>query len=590
MIKNMYIITLLLLALAIVGCQKDSVEFIPNNNQSEFTKSNIFGIVLDENDNAVENATINYRGEVIQSDQYGIYTFNNVDIDSKHNVLNISKNGYHLHSRTFRSKNNNTVQLRSKILPLEFNYDFQSAQGGIISKDNASVTFKANSIVYEENGADYQGEVKVAMHYSNSDENDLYLTLPGDLSTINQQNEIQSQIFYGAVSVVLQSPDGQMLQIKNDHLATLKLTTPSNALESNLSAGSFDHNLGLWKEEALAIDDNGTLVAELPHFTWWNIYKSIPHIIIDGRVIDQNGTPLSNMYIRVYNDDDYISCYGSIDSDGTFGGLVPQGESLRFKIYDIGGGCDLNQPVYDSTIGPFSQDTPLADIVIVLDNSTLCTVTGTVVDCDGIAITDGFIKLGDTYFQVTNGEFDASIVVCDNEPINFIATNRASQLSSTLITVNAPGTNTLATISVCDSQADFLTLNCDEINLALNMNEQIDLMNSNSQNQTYLGFSGATTKSDTFYTILFTHFLPPTNNFDEGSYTIHNTNVAEMGITIRQVDNIQFDRQFKFESATLNITQGGGVGDVIKGNYTYKGTDIQSNNIYDFYGTFQILY
>ena len=583
---------IVLLTLITIGCQKDSTEFTPDGNQSQFVTANIFGVVLDENDDPVENAEISYRGNQTISDKNGVYTLNGVNIDSDHNVLNISKDGYHLHSRTFRSKSDNTVQLRSEMIRLEFQQSFQSSAGGTLVVEGASVEFVANSIVTE-SGDEYQGEVKVAMTYISDDTDKIATRLPGDLSTITKDDQIQSQEFYGAVSVVLQSPDGQKLQIKDGSTAILKISAPDGLNASNTNAGWFDHSIGLWQEESAGTLVGGDVVVEVSHFTWWHIYKSIPHIIISGRVVDQNGTAITNKYIHVFNEDGYVVSTGILNADGTFGGLVPADMNLTFEIYDYSGGCDFPQWIYSDVIGPYSQDTQLGDITITLDGTTLCTVTGTAVDCDGNSITDGFVRLANSYHQITDGSFNASIVVCDNDPVRFVAVDRSSQLSSDAVMVDAPGLTDLSTVSVCGNQADFLTVNCTDLNMELTMLENLQMFyDSNPSDFNYFGFGGSTIDNDLRYDFFMLYQLPTATTFEEGEYLIgpDGSPVTEFAFAVSDTATNTFVNQFILETGSVTITSGGGEGDVIKGSYTYNGRHSITGILYNFYGEFQILY
>ena len=593
MIKKMQIALLLLITLAIVGCQKDSIEFVPNENQSELITANIFGVVLDEDNNPVEGASISYRGNHVLSDKYGIYSFNSIDIDSKHNVLNITKDGYHLHSRTFRSKSGKTIQLRSKMVALQFEQSFQSSAGGNMIIDGASVEFKPNSIVLEDNEAPYQGEVKVAMLYVSSELENIGEILPGDLSTINTKNEIQSQAFYGAVSIVLQSPDGQQLQIKEGNTATLKINTPNGSIGSTTNAGSFDHSLGLWQEESFGTVIGGDVTVEVSHFTWWYISDIVPGIILDGRVVDQNGNGIPDKHVGVYNENGHIAAYGTLESDGTFSGLVPADQNLTFVVYDHGGGCDLPQNIFSLDIGPYSQDTQFGDIVVVLDETTLCSVSGTAIDCDDNAITDGFVRLGNSIFPLTDGTFDASILACNNSPIPFVATDRVSQKSSNLILVDAPGDTDLSTLSVCGNQADFISINCNDLNMSLVLNDDLNMFYDDTPSDfNYFGFGGKTIENDFRYDFFMLYFLPNTTTYDEGEYLIGpgDIPVTEYVFAVSEDSSNIFINQYALESGSVTISSGGGEGDVIKGSYTYNGRDSISGILYNFYGEFQILF
>ena len=589
----MHIAIALLLTIAIIGCQKDSIEFTPSENQSQFVTADIFGVVMDENNDPVQNASISYRGSQVMSDQYGVYTLNGVEIDSKHNVLNISKDGYHLHSRTFRSKSGKTIQLRSKMVALQFEQSFQSNTGGNMIIDGASVKFKPNSIVLEDSEAPYQGEVKVAMLHISSELENIAEILPGDLSTINTKNEIQSQAFYGAVSIVLQSPDGQHLQIKEGNTATLKINTPNGSIASTTNAGSFNHDLGLWQEESIGTVNGGVVTVEVSHFTWWYISDIVPGIILDGRVVDQNGNGIPDKYVGVYNENGHIAAYGTLESDGTFSGLVPVDQNLTFVVYDHGGGCDFPQNIFSEDIGPYSQDTQLGDIVLVLDETTLCSVSGTAVDCDNNVITDGFVKLGNSIFPLTDGTFDASILVCDNDPIAFFATDRVSQQSSNLVMVDAPGDTNLSTISVCGNQADFISINCTDLNMSLNLNDNLQLFYDDTPSDyNYFGLGGNTIENDFRYDFFMLYHVPTATTYEEGEYLIGpgGSPVSEYVFAVSDNTTNFFINEYKLESGSVTITSGGGVGDVIKGTYTYNGRDSISGILYNFYGSFQILF
>lgn len=592
MLKKIQIAVLLLLTIAIIGCQKDSMEFVPNDNQSELVTANIFGVVVDETNNPVEGASVSYRGEHTVSDQYGIYTFNNVNVDSKHNVLNITKDGYHLHSRTFRSKSGNTIQLRSKMVALQFDQSFVSSTGGNMVINGASVAFKPNSIVLEDSGTPYQGEVNVAMYYVSSELENIAEILPGDLSTINTKNELQSQEFYGAVSVVLQSPDGQKLQIKEGNTATLKIDTPNGPATGTTNAGYFDHSLGLWQEESVGTVTGGSVTVEVSHFTWWQISDIFPHIILDGRVVDQDGNGVPDKYVGVYIANGNIAAYGILESDGTFSGPVPANQNLTLVIYDHGGGCDLPQNIFSQDIGPYSQDTQLGDLVLVIDETTVCAVSGTAVDCDNNVITDGFVKLGNSTFPLTDGTFDASILVCDNDPIPFVATDRVSQQSSNVVMLDAPGDTDLSTLSVCGNQADFISINCTDLNMSLIMNDNLSMFYDYNGEITNFGFGGSTIENEIRFEFFMLYFYVTDNSFEEGEYLLGpgNIPVTEHNFSVSDNNTNFFINEYKLESGSVTITSGGGEGDVIKGSYTYNGRDSISGVLYNFYGEFQILF
>lgn len=104
-----------LIALAFSSCHKDINEFIPDKEGQNF-KSSLFGSVVDEAGQPVENAIIRYGANTKMTDKNGIYQFKNVDVNSKHNLITISKQGYFEGSRVFTTDRSTTITIRNILL------------------------------------------------------------------------------------------------------------------------------------------------------------------------------------------------------------------------------------------------------------------------------------------------------------------------------------------------------------------------------------------------------------------------------------------------------------------------------------------
>jgi uncharacterized membrane protein len=134
-----------LIALAFSSCHKDINEFIPDKEGQNF-KSSLFGSVVDEAGQPVENAIIRYGANTKMTDKNGIYQFKNVDVNSKHNLITISKQGYFEGSRVFTTDRSTTITIRNILLEKSFDKSFESTTAASLKKGAVTLDFPADAI------------------------------------------------------------------------------------------------------------------------------------------------------------------------------------------------------------------------------------------------------------------------------------------------------------------------------------------------------------------------------------------------------------------------------------------------------------
>jgi hypothetical protein len=152
------------------------------------------------------------------------------------------------------------------------------------------------------------------------------------------------------------------------------------------------------------------------------------------KVINQQGQPVSHAYVRLSRSQNYLSnSYGWTDSAGVTSGLIPANEVLQLAILD-----NCGNVLYTQTIGPFSQNTILPPVTIPSSVTVITTVSGKLVDCNNIAVSNGMaiVSIGNfsRYVSVdSNGNFSASITSCTGASapvkvsgVNFTATQQST--------------------------------------------------------------------------------------------------------------------------------------------------------------------
>jgi hypothetical protein len=570
--------------IAFSGCIKDSEDFIPDGN-SITVKARIFGIVVDENENPIDGAIVVFRGVQMLTDQYGIFKYEDAIVDSKHNFLTITKEGYFEGARTFRANHSKTIQLKTQLLRKNFNQAFESDQGGTANEGNAVLSFSPNSVMVSSSKADYNGIVKVAMKYLDPTQYTTNESMPGDLSAVNSENELGTLGSFGMVYVELQSPGGEKLQLKAGKTAEISAQIPAKILDeapSEIAMWYFDNGLGLWKEEGKAKKENGKYVANVSHFSCWNYDYYLPSIILSGRVVDQSGNPLPGMHVWVSAAGVFAGGHGNTDPDGTFSGKVAKDVLLDFKVFALGSGCSYQDPVYITQIGPFSVDTNLGDIIITLLNDQFCNVTGTFLDCNGNPVTNGFAKIDNHYFELTNGTLDASVLACNSSTKSLIATDRNLAKTIAPIVLTSPGNNNLGTVNVCQLDADFLKVNCDALSISLTLLDSI-YMKSHEQ----IKFINGSGNDNGKFAWIYIGYKDAANigKCVPGTYDITNSE----GFYYSPDGSQNNGKHYEVLSGSITITQGGNIGERIKGTYATVVKESGSGLSYDFYGSFQLL-
>lgn len=570
--------------IAFSGCIKDSEDFVPFGD-GKTVNAKIFGIVVDEKENPVDGAIVIFRGKKLLTDQYGIYKFDDAIVDSRHNFLTITKDGYFEGTRTFRADHSKTIQLKTQLVSKNFNQSFESLSGGTANEGNAVLSFGPNSVMVSSSKADYNGTVKVAMKYLDPTRYETNEQMPGDLSAVNSENELGTLGSFGMVYVELQSPSGEKLQIKTGKTAEITTQIPAKILgeaPAEIAMWYFDNGLGLWKEEGKAKKENGKYIANVSHFSCWNYDYYLPSIILSGRIVDQNGNPLPGMHVWVSETGVYAGGHGNTDPDGTFSGKVAKDVLLDFKVFALGSGCSYQDPVYIKQIGPFSVDTDLGDIVITLLDDEFCNVTGTFLDCNGNPVTNGFAKIDNHYFELTNGTLDASVLACNSNTKSLIATDRNLAKTIAPITLTSPGNNNLGTVNVCQLDADFMNMNCDALSISLTILDSIS-MKSHDQIKFINGSGSDNGKFGWVY--IGYQDVGNIGKCVPGTYDITNSE----GFYYSSDGSPNNGKHYEVLSGSIIITQGGNVGDRVKGTYTALVKESGSGLNYTFYGSFQLL-
>ena len=438
--KQIILFILSFILLGLTACRKDS-DIIVDTPQNpipniEFQAA-IQGVVTDRQGNAMEEVLVSLGGVTTETDENGVFLIRD-QIQGQRALLNFSKAGYFdLQKAVFASKIGLArlfVQLSERSNPASI----QATNGGQVNiPGGGTATFAPNSFV-DEQGNPYSGTVSVFSRFIDPTDENIDRFMPGDLTATDADNEVVGLQSFGMVEVQLEGASGQKLQI--NQAATLEFPVPVdliNQAPSQIPLWYYDEATGLWKEEGEATLQGDTYTGQVDHFSFWNCDLPAEVIFLEGTLVDGSNNPVIAS-IRITRPSTGDARFGYSSQAGYFGGLVPANEILLMEVVD-----DCGVAVYTANIGPFTDNTVLAPIVVTIPTGWT-SFTAKLVDCNQNVNIGLYLIVeipgGNThyFFPDSLGMVSAYIATCQATELIFTAYDLIARERSTAITL--PGT------------------------------------------------------------------------------------------------------------------------------------------------------
>jgi len=422
-------------------------------------QTSIGGIVTDQSSNAISGAVVNLEGYTQTTDDNGVFYFKDVNIKERA-YLTTDVAGYFLGSKALwtlaNSSNFTEIQLMQETIVGSFS---ESAGGVVTMPNNSSVKFPASAIV-KADGSGYSGQVNVAMAYLDPEASELPKYMPGNLDASSTDGSNVLLETFGMLALELLGSAGEPLQLKKGN--TAEITVPLSAAVLTDAPGEiplwfFDEQWGYWREEGKATLQGNNYVGQVGHFSFWSGGALVPLVQMKGTLKDPMGNNLQGYYIVLTRNimSQLPTGAGITDNNGSFSGSIPANETFVIEVEDCG------MVIYTATIGPFATNTILPNIVVPVPNNSI--ITGTLVDCGGTPVINGYAKIefgGRSHIRIVSGggAFSFSFSNCsgatsfDLQGFDIANCNKSVSSSHTI----APAVN-VGNVSVCTPSTYYLT-------------------------------------------------------------------------------------------------------------------------------------
>lgn len=580
--QRFYFLLLLICAALFSACEKERFEFV-KDPVKEYS-ARVYGIVKDENGQPVAGAKVTMDGAITSTDKNGVYVFSFARVNSVHNTVTVTKDGFFEGNRSFLSNQNGTVKLEHILLAQQFLQSFQASEGGTVYDRALDLDFPANAIMVAATGAPYQGTVLVAMRYVDPLSATMSEEMPGNMTGLNENGQVEVLQTFGMMAVELRSPTGEKLQVKTGMTvkATTDIVDASRATApATVPMWHFDLEKGYWIKEGQAVRVGDRYEAQLSHFSWWNYDISLPSVIAKGRVLDNNGVPVdAHVWFIVPGQ---FGGHGNTNPDGTFIGPVSQGVVMTLKIVMPGSSC-MNALVYTQQVGPYNTDVDLGDIIVTLPQGPLFyQIEGDFVDCNDQPVNAGYVILdGDIhgFVPLVNGKLNYSNVTCLSSPqVTLVGYDEGAVKISSPVTLSGLGPHNVGQVKICQALDQYLEVK----NTTLGMNNtylEFDLnsVDSVTKKINYLNLSFD--KNKEFEAYDFEWISTSSGGLIEylaGTYPMNYAFVYYLPTNL----------SYSFVSGTVNITRPAVRGEYVEGNYTMVMRNTLTNANETFTGSFR---
>jgi hypothetical protein len=474
------------------GIDKNSVD-TPLNFGNVVSKS-FTGQIVDESNNPLANVVITVGNKTANTDRNGVFIINNATVHEKFAFIKAKKTGFLDGSRSLVPTNGMNYA-RITLLSGTIVGTVNSGTSGSVSLGNGSkVTFDGN--FKTETGQSYTGVVSVIMKHLDPSDPTTVDKMPGMLLAANSSGEERILETYGMMNIELRGAASQKLQLSTTAQIEMPISTSQLAsAPATIPLWHFDETLGYWREEGAATKQGTKYVGTVSHFSWWNCDAQFPTVRLCVTVVNSNGVPLSNAKVGIRRASSSYTLNEFTNSQGQVCGLVPANETLTMVVFDT---CD--NVVSTSSIGPFSVDTTLPNLVI--PNSTLQStlVQGNLLKCNGTNVTDGYVLMRygnqNVMSTVTNGAFSFTMLICSDTDTAFrlegFDYDNLQTTNPINFTFTTPITN-VGNITACNSISEFISYQIDSnpvryiianitANVGTTSGSTINIFNANSTN------------------------------------------------------------------------------------------------------------
>jgi protocatechuate 3,4-dioxygenase beta subunit len=408
-LKTFLLLSLLVSFVLIDGCQK--YDNPVNNNNPE--TGNISGTVFTSNGKTLYGATISVGNFTAFSDESGGYFLKNIPVGTKV-LVNFKLDNYTYTQKIVAVIANHTVTIDASLINIGTTQNFNASTGGSIQFNGAKVDIPANVLI-DSKGNAFVGTATVKATYFDPSGDAFFGCFPGEFKgtrTNSTETPIES---YGFISVQIFN-GAEKLQLKSGSQANITIPVCAKLqgkAPQSIPLWYYDEQAGKWMEQGTATLNGNNYTGTVSHFTFWNADNPTETSYLTGKVVDNNGNPISLARIFSIGQDYEWAYVVTTLADGTFN--LPVKASSNINVYAKYWKYSSTPQYYQSPAA--GQTSDIGNLVINVDSMNVVMVIGRIIDNTGQPLGGVYVKLWDSAY--TNSEYNPA----SHTPSDLSATN-----------------------------------------------------------------------------------------------------------------------------------------------------------------------
>jgi len=379
----------------------------------------ISGTIIDEDGKSLVGVSVTAGSTTVTTNDKGYFQFPaSVTVNKDYAIITASLNGYFKATRTFTpnasGKANHYFEI--KLMKPGAEKTVAATGGNVVLDNKVDITFPDAAVVTAA-GSAYTGQYKVVARYIDPSSANFLETMPGMLAGLNDQNQVQALQSFGMAIVELKDASGNALQLAPGKKATLKLPAPANS-PATIPLWHFNEKYGLWIQAGVATKTGDSYVAEVNHFSTWNLDVKGNSFTLNLQFKDPLGNAISGVKAELYMDGNKIIFFYSDNEGKATLQNCPASKPLTLKIIFQ---CDTTSKTLDALTANRSE-------VITVPYGTSIksyTITGKISGCDNVALVNQPFKMamqgdgpsvGLPGVTDAQGNYTVTAMICNNSP------------------------------------------------------------------------------------------------------------------------------------------------------------------------------
>ena len=198
------------------------------------------------------------------------------------------------------------------------NETINNQQDNILSIENETIISIPKNSFVDSNGVVVTGNIATELFII--DPNIDINLMPGEMTTIDENGNTKSIESFGAFSATFTGVNGELLNLAPNKSVDIRIPVSGNNPPPIIPLYYFDSISGLWIKdgEATLSSDNKFYEGSVTHFTTWNADIIYDSVTINGCVLNDTGTPLTNTRITTDGLDYNGKSSAYTNNDGKF--------------------------------------------------------------------------------------------------------------------------------------------------------------------------------------------------------------------------------------------------------------------------------